>query len=175
MSHNQHASSLTNQYSIFYIFVVYILVHLKRLGNISNLNVVNISGGLGDQIIPDPSVVTNTAQSGGDLGHAGGSPDLNIGQFLLQFPCIGMTTKGFSKGRDTLRAGPLETVTRSEGLGADYKGRPGSQLLPRARNISLPSPGLGPGSRFARVRGDLSVVLRRWRYSDPNYYDDIKL
>ena len=93
MSHNQHASSLTNQYSIYLQFTVYILVHLKRLGNISNLNVVNISGGLGDQIVPDSAVVTNTAQSGGDLGHAGGSPDLNIGQFLLQFPCIGMTTK----------------------------------------------------------------------------------
>ena len=87
MSHNQHACTQTNQYSIYLQFKVYILVHLKRLGNIFSLNVVDISGGLGDEIIPDSAVVANTAQPGGDLGHTGGSPDLNIGQLLPQFPC----------------------------------------------------------------------------------------
>ena len=122
MSHNQHAYSLTNQYSIYLQFTVYILVHLKRLGNISNLNVVNISGGLGDQIVPDPSVVTNTAQPGGDLGHAGGSPDLNIGQFLLQFPCIGMTTMASLKEEIPWELARLRQLQEAKGLAQIIKG-----------------------------------------------------
>ena len=89
---------------------LYSSVNLKRLGEICCLHVVDIPHRLGDEIIPDPAVVTNTSQSWPNLGHAGGFLHLNIGEFFPQL---------------ALRAGSLQTVTSSERLGADYEGRSG--------------------------------------------------
>ena len=62
---------------------LYRLVHLERLGDISGLHVVDIPHSLGDQIIPDSAVVTQTSQTWPNLGHAGRSLHLNIGEFFF--------------------------------------------------------------------------------------------